>query len=174
MLPGGIPKGGPQAPSWSFQIGRVQGGEENEIFPSLVSFSLPLSFGQKRKRVHLALKTDLTLGKDEARSCWAVFVCILFFSREIEKEHQGIRQCLHWLMKLPPAASDMIRICPARKKADTRMGICFFGAAGQIRTADLILTKDALYLLSYSSKVHAPYWGHVWRPRRDLNPRPPA
>jgi hypothetical protein len=44
--PGGIPKGGPQAPSWSFQLGRVQGGEENEIFPSLVSFSLPLSFGQ--------------------------------------------------------------------------------------------------------------------------------
>ena len=26
-----------------------------------------------------------------------------------------------------------------------------FGAAGRIRTADLILTKDALYLLSYSS-----------------------
>ena len=35
------------------------------------------------------------------------------------------------------------------------MGICFFGAAGQIRTADLILTKDALYLLSYSSKLLA-------------------
>ena len=29
------------------------------------------------------------------------------------------------------------------------------GAAGQIRTADLILTKDALYLLSYSS-IFAP------------------
>ena len=27
----------------------------------------------------------------------------------------------------------------------------FNGAAGRIRTADLILTKDALYLLSYSS-----------------------
>ena len=27
------------------------------------------------------------------------------------------------------------------------------GAARQIRTADLILTKDALYLLSYSSKL---------------------
>ena len=40
-----------------------------------------------------------------------------------------------------------------------------FGAAGQIRTADLILTKDALYLLSYSSK---------WRPGRGSNPRPPA
>ena len=32
-----------------------------------------------------------------------------------------------------------------------------FGAATQIRTGDLILTKDALYLLSYSSKVYAPY-----------------
>ena len=32
----------------------------------------------------------------------------------------------------------------------------FPGAAGQIRTADLILTKDALYLLSYSSKDDAP------------------
>ena len=27
------------------------------------------------------------------------FVCILFFSRGIEKENQGIRQCLHWLMQ---------------------------------------------------------------------------
>ena len=41
----------------------------------------------------------------------------------------------------------------------------FNGAAGQIRTADLILTKDALYRLSYSSK---------WRPGRGSNPRPPA
>ena len=40
-----------------------------------------------------------------------------------------------------------------------------FGAARQIRTADLILTKDALYLLSYSSR---------WRRGRDSNPRPPA
>ena len=31
-----------------------------------------------------------------------------------------------------------------------------FGAAIQIRTGDLILTKDALYLLSYSSKLYAP------------------
>ena len=40
-----------------------------------------------------------------------------------------------------------------------------FGAAGRIWTADLILTKDALYLLSYSS---------IWRPRWGSNPRPPA
>ena len=33
---------------------------------------------------------------------------------------------------------------------------CFFGAAGQIRTADLILTKDALYRLSYSSEFGDP------------------
>ena len=32
----------------------------------------------------------------------------------------------------------------------------FFGAADQIRTGDLILTKDALYRLSYSSKDYAP------------------
>ena len=29
-----------------------------------------------------------------------------------------------------------------------------FGAAGRIRTADLILTKDALYLLSYISEAN--------------------
>ena len=31
-----------------------------------------------------------------------------------------------------------------------------YGAAGRIRTADLILTKDALYRLSYSSKYGDP------------------
>ncbi len=31
-----------------------------------------------------------------------------------------------------------------------------FGADSQIRTGDLILTKDALYLLSYISKYYAP------------------
>ena len=37
-----------------------------------------------------------------------------------------------------------------------------FGAAGRIRTADLILTKDALYLLSYSSERTCPLKkGHV-------------
>ena len=39
-----------------------------------------------------------------------------------------------------------------RKNLETIMvSRLFCGAAGQIRTADLILTKDALYLLSYSS-----------------------
>ncbi len=41
----------------------------------------------------------------------------------------------------------------AKEKPRNRCGYrVFFGAAGQIRTADLILTKDALCLLSYSSK----------------------
>ena len=31
------------------------------------------------------------------------------------------------------------------------MGESLFGAAGQIRTADLVITNDALYQLSYSS-----------------------
>ena len=35
---------------------------------------------------------------------------------------------------------------------DTESGV-FFGADTRIRTGDLILTKDALYLLSYISKM---------------------
>ena len=80
----------------------------------------------------------------------------------------------------------------------------WIGAASQIWTGDLILTKDALYRLSYSS-ILAPTWGTIWNRRtwcfkwrlggeisegvskqsfnccclkwrlgRDLNPRPPA
>ena len=36
-------KGGEKSPPLPFQLGRVQRGEEIEIFPSLVSFSLHLS-----------------------------------------------------------------------------------------------------------------------------------
>ena len=56
--------------------------------------------------------------------------------------------------------------CKSKRKRQKSANFwCCSGAAGQIRTADLILTKDALYLLSYSSK---------WRPGRGSNPRPPA
>ena len=45
-----------------------------------------------------------------------------------------------------------------RKNLETIMvSRLFCGAAGQIRTADLILTKDALYRLSYSSMA-VPKW----------------
>ena len=44
------------------------------------------------------------------------------------------------------------------------------GAATQIRTGDLILTKDALYLLSYSSKVHAPLKGACVATEKGLEP----
>ncbi len=43
-----------------------------------------------------------------------------------------------------------------RKKTLFRVSF-FFGAVTRIRTGDLILTKDALYLLSYNSKLYAPY-----------------
>ena len=49
-----------------------------------------------------------------------------------------------------------VRIPTDAKKRPPQWGNRFSGAAGQIRTADLILTKDALYLLSYSSKLYAP------------------
>ena len=45
-----------------------------------------------------------------------------------------------------------------------------FGAATQIRTGDLILTTDALYLLSYSSKVHAPLKGACVATEKGLEP----
>ena len=44
----------------------------------------------------------------------------------------------------------------AKKRHDFVRNRVSFGAATQIRTGDLILTKDALYLLSYSSKAYAP------------------
>ena len=44
----------------------------------------------------------------------------------------------------------------SKKHRNLTVSMLNVGAAGQIRTADLILTKDALYLLSYSSKVYAP------------------
>ena len=38
-----------------------------------------------------------------------------------------------------------------QKDTRTKRYRCLFGADSQIRTGDLILTKDALYLLSYIS-----------------------
>ena len=43
-----------------------------------------------------------------ARSCWAAFVCISFPLRGSGKRNQGIHQCLHWFMHMPPACADMI------------------------------------------------------------------
>ena len=42
-------------------------------------------------------------------------------------------------------------IPPIMKKAEIQLDFGYGGAASQIRTGDLILTKDALYRLSYSS-----------------------
>ena len=44
----------------------------------------------------------------------------------------------------------------ALKKMLPAVGQKHHGAANQSRTGDLILTKDALYLLSYSSKYGDP------------------
>ena len=151
--------------------------------PSLVSFSLPLSFGQAKESGIVSppaqgKELDPILGLDEARSCWAVFVCILFSLAEDRENRIAVSTSVCTGRCRPPVwPAEIIRICQQRKKNTAGpMGLrCFSGAAGQIRTADLILTKDALYLLSYSSKAYAPHnERHMWRPRRDLNPRPPA
>ena len=70
-----------------------------------------------------------------------------------------------WVRQLTHILTHTISVVFATKKLRKPKFSMLFGAAGRIRTADLILTKDALYLLSYSSE---------WRPRRDSNPRPPA
>ena len=46
----------------------------------------------------------------------------------------------------------------------------FHGADSQIRTGDLILTKDALYLLSYISKFYAPYRRGIVATEKGLEP----
>ena len=46
----------------------------------------------------------------------------------------------------------------------------FFGAVTQIRTGDLILTKDALYRLSYNSISHAPDEGGMVATEEGLEP----
>ena len=58
----------------------------------------------------------------------------------------------------------------AKKRHDFMQNRVSFGAATQIRTGDLILTKDALYLLSYSSKVHAPLKGACVATEKGLEP----
>ena len=64
-----------------------------------------------------------------------------------------------------------IQEMPAKsKKPRTRLHPGLNGAAGQIRTGDLILTKDALYLLSYSSKVYAPKFGAYVATEKGLEP----
>ena len=45
-----------------------------------------------------------------------------------------------------------------------------FGADSQIRTGDLILTKDALYLLSYISKYYAPWIRGIVATEKGLEP----
>ena len=58
-----------------------------------------------------------------------------------------------------------------QKRAETQ---CFHpkkvGADSQIRTGDLILTKDALYLLSYISKYYAPYRRGIVATEKGLEP----
>ena len=55
-----------------------------------------------------------------------------------------------WNLRLRRMRS-AVRIPEDMKTGSPRCGKPVFGAAGQIRTADLVITNDALYRLSYSS-----------------------
>ena len=56
-----------------------------------------------------------------------------------------------WVRRLTHILTRIVFNIYAAKKHRKPKFSMLFGAAGRIRTADLILTKDALYLLSYSS-----------------------
>ena len=60
------------------------------------------------------------------------------------------------------------------KKHRVRKHDALFGAANQIRTGDLVLTKDVLYHLSHSSKSGRTIARPLWRPGTGSNRRPPA
>ena len=57
-----------------------------------------------------------------------------------------------------------------KRKAPKSLDFRAFGADSQIRTGDLILTKDALYLLSYISKYYAPYRRGIVATEKGLEP----
>ena len=57
-----------------------------------------------------------------------------------------------------------------KKDRSPRRATDFFGADSQIRTGDLILTKDALYLLSYISKAYAPFVRGIVATEKGLEP----
>ena len=61
-----------------------------------------------------------------------------------------------WVRQLTHILTHTIFSVFATKKHRKPKFSMLFGAAGQIRTADLILTKDALYRLSYSSEFGDP------------------
>ena len=56
-----------------------------------------------------------------------------------------------WVRRVPHILTHTKKYKFATKTPKIRRFQVFSGAAGRIRTADLILTKDALYRLSYSS-----------------------
>ena len=47
------------------------------------------------------------------------------------KQNKRIRQCLHWLMHMPPACANIIRILPHAKKESHPLGWLSFLAAGE-------------------------------------------
>ncbi len=61
------------------------------------------------------------------------------------------RNCISSLRSYNARWRVMIYNCFAMDKKTTSRNLSFFGAAARNRTADLILTKDALYRLSHSS-----------------------
>ena len=105
------------------------------------------------------------------RTCGAVYLLeeIVLVEKWFLKSRRDYKDSiLHLAQKINPGSKNQgdLLFCTKQntlKSLDSK--VFQTGAAIQIRTGDLILTKDALYQLSYSSK---------WRPGSGSNRRPPA
>ena len=78
----------------------------------------------------------------------------MIISSNTDKKNRGIRINFHGSFIF------------SYKKIPNAFAFGIFGAAKQIRTADLVITNDVLYHLSYSSIFYAAdfHLRHKWRP----------
>ena len=81
-----------------------------------------------------------------AGTCGNIAAIVLYAARQLNQQQLlFVPKCSH---EQNPSDKEPLKVS---KKPDFIRNQASNGAARQIRTADLILTKDALYLLSYSS-----------------------
>ena len=99
-----------------------------------------------------------------------------FFARR--KRIHCLLQCAHWRRKPPPAASIHIRICPnlsiCKNSHPVGVAVIAWSCWADSNCRPHPYQGCALPPELQQQSVCPSYKGHSWRPRRDLNPRPPA
>ncbi len=111
---------------YSVSVSEMLGHSDTAITLRLYSHANAESIRRAGEVIRRALLEQEDRGRHFSNQCFN-FCCNLALPRKIPKKKK--KPCIRW---------------------ETRLS---GGAAGRIRTADLILTKDALYRLSYSSRL---------------------